>query len=903
MMQQDLLVPELTVYELLRMAASLQLKNLPKEEQARRVEEAIEFLCLTELRNRRIGRQEENLLSGGQRRRITLAIEGILSHHKILFLDEPTTGLSANDANQLIELLQRLAKERQTTILMSIHQPRANVFLNCMDKLLLLDKGQTIYFGCPKNILNFFEDTGFALAMNEYANPADLMMDRVSNSKIASALCNYWKENSNKYTNESQSKESRANEEETGEEIAEESLFRKIFNNIHSSFRNSMIETLLLLQFAFRIMKRRKKVFLYGVFIEMGYSIFRGLIFSELKDETAYISDRFASVFRSVDTGSTGFAWLELYVELIPLSDRDLLVSRYGPVSFCIMWLTMTLIRSTFLSIANLVAYYWIAGLLPIFTHFLLFLVVSIFYKTTQFSLVVFFAALTGSSAAAASIMMVVEAVLFINSGFYVPQDIIFLPFRWVMTTSMYYYAYEAMSWIDIGPRTFKCVPDAEEYVYCTESVSGEEFLAIRGFQKQLSLDYSVLCLWAVFPLCLFCFYMLYRVHMQQKRAQALYSSNRGIPVIGQDQSDTKKEQEPQKGNSLHRNVDDVENDSEDEDFEIKILAHNQEEESGLFGKRKSMLQSSVGMTEYVDGHNLQLNQANLIIPPSIDPVLQPSQKVRQNQLMQLYSDFFSNAVDDEDPERANHHFLRSYDYHIINIRFVVTAKRFFIFSRQSATLLHDITATFEKGSITAILGPSGSGKSTFLQSISGYMHTSWKRKLYGEIYIHTHNITSPDWPLNIVSFMDQFADHYLFAGLTIKQTLTFIAELQLPPCVSHQQKKLFIRVLLTTLRLEKVQNNIIGPTYMRSISGGQLRRLSLASDILLRRSKIIILDASQRLACLHLAPLKLYPCFITLPIYSNIRLFSAFTNLVRKFCTHSIKSWCCPKGGCSQAD
>ena len=841
-MQQDLLVPELTVYELLSMAASLQLKNLPKEERERRVEEAIEFLSLKDLRNRRIGRLEENLLSGGQRRRITLAIEGILSHHKILYLDEPTTGLSANDANQLIDLLQRLAKERQTTILLSIHQPRANVFLNYVDKLLLLDRGRTVFFGSPKNIRNFFADTGFPLTVQDYSNPADLMMDRISNSKIASTLVTYWNDNSSKYVNENNEINAEIKIED---DLVSENPFLKFLHNIKITFRNSIIETLLLYQFGYRIMKRRKKVFLYGIFIEMGYSIFRGLIFSELKDETAYISDRFSSVFRSVDTGSTGFAWLELYVELIPLSDRDLLVSRYGPVSFCIMWVTMTLIRSIFLSIANLIVYYWIAGLLPIFTHFLLFLVISTFYKTTQFSLLVFFAAITGSSAAAASLMMILEATLFINSGFYVPRDIIFTPLRWVMTTSMYYYAYEALSWIDISQRTFKCVPAPQEFVYCTENVSGEEFLTIRGFKEQLSLDYSVVCLWAVFPLCLFCFYNIFRVYSMQRRSRSLYSNNdRKIPQINNHEERKKIETNDTIKNdkkSLHRNVDDVEYDSEDEDFELNLLANNDVETNG-FNEQKNILNSNF-MNELVDDQNIELKEANLIIPVSLESVLQPAQKIRQNQLMQLFSNFFSNSDDGGEDGCAQKHFLESYDYHIINIRFVVSAKRFLFFTRNSAILLHNITATFEKGSITAILGPSGSGKSTLLQSISGFMHTSSCRKLYGDIYIDNHRIKSPDWPLNIVSFMGQFADLYLYTGLTIKQTLKFIAELQLPSSITYQQKKLFIRILLTTLRLEKVQSNIIGPIYQRSISGGQLRRLSLASDILLRRSKIIILD------------------------------------------------------------
>ncbi|CAF4339213.1 unnamed protein product [Adineta steineri] len=92
---------------------------------------------------------------------------------KILFLDEPTTGLDATTAQKIIELLKRLSKSGRTIIL-SIHQPRFSIF-NLFDQVVLMCKGKIVYNDSPENVLPYFRKQGFERDLND--NPADFLLD------------------------------------------------------------------------------------------------------------------------------------------------------------------------------------------------------------------------------------------------------------------------------------------------------------------------------------------------------------------------------------------------------------------------------------------------------------------------------------------------------------------------------------------------------------------------------------------------------------------------------------------------------------------------------------------------------------------------------------------------------
>src|SRR5205085_9777527 len=117
----------------------------------RRIRTVLEQLELRGAEDVRIGSPEKKGISGGQRKRVNLAME-LLTDPLVLFLDEPTSGLSSEDALMVLKVLRELA-DAGKTILITIHQPSLEVF-RLLDNLVLVsrdagsqDPGRLIYYG------------------------------------------------------------------------------------------------------------------------------------------------------------------------------------------------------------------------------------------------------------------------------------------------------------------------------------------------------------------------------------------------------------------------------------------------------------------------------------------------------------------------------------------------------------------------------------------------------------------------------------------------------------------------------------------------------------------------------------------------------------------------------------
>ncbi|MEJ0000419.1 MAG: ATP-binding cassette domain-containing protein [Verrucomicrobiota bacterium] len=162
--QEDLLHPELTVRQTLFYQAKL---RLPNDVSSREIAQSIDRLCEQlglyrpggiDVRDVIVGSPERKGLSGGQRKRLSLAIE-LLTDPKVLFLDEPTSGLSSRDTRLVMEMLRTLASERNITVVITIHQPSLRVY-RLLDKVIYLKSGKLGYFGeaYPDSISYFLPD-------------------------------------------------------------------------------------------------------------------------------------------------------------------------------------------------------------------------------------------------------------------------------------------------------------------------------------------------------------------------------------------------------------------------------------------------------------------------------------------------------------------------------------------------------------------------------------------------------------------------------------------------------------------------------------------------------------------------------------------------------------------------
>ena len=153
--QDDLLIKELTVHENLYFNAKLCFHGYSNEQIAEVVEDALIDFDLAEARDLNVGDAFTTFLSGGQRKRLNMALE-LIREPSILFVDEPTSGLSSADSEKIITLLKRQTLKGKL-IIANIHQPSSDIF-RMLDKLLVMDQGgRVVYYGHPISAITYFK--------------------------------------------------------------------------------------------------------------------------------------------------------------------------------------------------------------------------------------------------------------------------------------------------------------------------------------------------------------------------------------------------------------------------------------------------------------------------------------------------------------------------------------------------------------------------------------------------------------------------------------------------------------------------------------------------------------------------------------------------------------------------
>lgn len=153
--QDDLLIKELTVFQNLYYNAELSFSDYTEEQVTQLVERALIDFDLVEARDLSVGDAITTILSGGQRKRLNIALE-LIREPSILFADEPTSGLSSADSEKVINLLKRQTF-KGNLVFANIHQPSSDIF-KMFDKLLVMDQGgRIIYYGNPMDGLTYFK--------------------------------------------------------------------------------------------------------------------------------------------------------------------------------------------------------------------------------------------------------------------------------------------------------------------------------------------------------------------------------------------------------------------------------------------------------------------------------------------------------------------------------------------------------------------------------------------------------------------------------------------------------------------------------------------------------------------------------------------------------------------------
>lgn len=163
--QDDLLVDELTVYQNLYYNASLCFSNHTKPQLNDLIDKTLNDFDLIEARDLRVGDPLNKYISGGQRKRLNMAME-LMREPSVLFVDEPTSGLSSMDSERIMLLLKKQTFKGKI-VFANIHQPSSDVF-KLFDKIIVLDQGgRPIFQGNPMDAVVYFKKMGNFLKPEE----------------------------------------------------------------------------------------------------------------------------------------------------------------------------------------------------------------------------------------------------------------------------------------------------------------------------------------------------------------------------------------------------------------------------------------------------------------------------------------------------------------------------------------------------------------------------------------------------------------------------------------------------------------------------------------------------------------------------------------------------------------
>lgn len=197
--QDDIMMEELTVEEVLMHNALLYLSpSIPLSQKEQFVDTTISVLGLSSVRKSVIGGIHFRGISGGEKKRVNIGLE-LVKKSSVLFLDEPTSGLDSASALTVFQYISKITKQFNLMTVAVLHQPRYDIFQLCDDLLLLGKGGRSVYSGPREGVLPYLESKEYVCPPT--TNPADFLLDVISNSDNLDNLASQWNSDGSQYSN------------------------------------------------------------------------------------------------------------------------------------------------------------------------------------------------------------------------------------------------------------------------------------------------------------------------------------------------------------------------------------------------------------------------------------------------------------------------------------------------------------------------------------------------------------------------------------------------------------------------------------------------------------------------------------------------------------------------------
>lgn len=357
----DHLLAKLTVRETLAYAAELRLQHMSKQGRREKVESLVAELGLKHCENTLVGNEFVKGISGGEKRRVSLGVQ-LLTDPPVLLLDEPTSGLDSFTSTMILEILNKLCSKAGKTVVLTIHQPRAELFQRFGNVLLLAKGGQAAFNGPPGAMAEYFSQQGYDCP--PLTNVADFFLDLISvntqnaeneavSTERVTRLLQTWDERSAKTAASDSSEKTISNE-----------TFARIFSGcvrtragFAVAYRISVLRQLTTM--------RRNVDSMMARFVQMpGMGIILALFFAPIKHNYTSVSNRLGLVQQ---TTSLYFLGMLINLACYP-SERDYFYKEfddnvYGIAPFFLGYMTLEMPMELVASVVYSVFVVLICGL------------------------------------------------------------------------------------------------------------------------------------------------------------------------------------------------------------------------------------------------------------------------------------------------------------------------------------------------------------------------------------------------------------------------------------------------------------------------------------------------------------------------------------------------------------
>ncbi|XP_038669536.1 ATP-binding cassette sub-family G member 5 isoform X2 [Scyliorhinus canicula] len=453
-LQNDNLLSYLTVEETLTYTALLALRGCSNAIK-KKVKSVMLELSLSHVANHMIGGRVFRGISGGERRRVSIAAQ--LLQDPIILLDEPTTGLDSMTSNQIILLLSRLAHKNRIVIL-TIHQPRSELF-KLFDRIGIMTCGELVFCGGTEEMVEFFSGCGYQCP--EYCNPFDLYVDLTSVDT----------------RNKEREIETYSRVQEISFSFRNSKIFNNALENIKAAKRikksssipfksraspNTAVKLWVLIRRIARNLSRNKTGIIMRLFQNLLYGLFVVFFLMKLNSDPAKgaVQDRIGVIYQSIGASPyTGMLnAVALYPSLRAVGDQESSDGLYQKWLMLVAYI-IHIIPFSIVSVAIFSFFvYWTLGLFPLWERFGCFFAVLIVpHLVGELLTLILLGVVQNPNIVNSAVALINVAGILLGSGFLRSAEDMPEPFRWLSYLTFQKYGVEVLMVNEFYGLNFTC--------------------------------------------------------------------------------------------------------------------------------------------------------------------------------------------------------------------------------------------------------------------------------------------------------------------------------------------------------------------------------------------------------------------------------------------------------------